>query len=76
MKDKAKLTIFPLLAATLLVSGCASIGPAKVTRDRFNYVASISESWKQQMLLNPYDFLHRRITTESLYLAMLLDSGH
>jgi len=52
MKDKAKITIFPLLAATLLASGCASIGPTKVTRDRFDYVTSISESWKRQMLLN------------------------
>jgi len=52
MKDKAKMTIFPLLAATLLTSGCAGIGPTTVTRDRFDYVTSISESWKRQMLLN------------------------
>jgi hypothetical protein len=52
MKHKVKMTIFPLLAATLLTSGCASIGPAKVTRDRFDYVTAISESWKRQMLLN------------------------
>jgi len=36
----------------LLVSACASIGPATVERDRFDYVTSISESWKRQMLLN------------------------
>jgi hypothetical protein len=40
------------VAATLLASGCASIGPGKVTRDRFDYVTSISESWKRQTLLN------------------------
>jgi hypothetical protein len=52
MKDKVKMTIFPLLAAMLLTSGCAGIGPTTVTRDRFDYVTSISESWKRQMLLN------------------------
>ena len=46
--------IVPLfvVAATLFASGCASIGPARVTRDRFDYVTAISESWKRQMLLN------------------------
>jgi hypothetical protein len=52
MKDKVKMTIFPLLVAMLLTSGCAGIGPTTVTRDRFDYVTSISESWKRQMLLN------------------------
>ena len=40
------------VAAALLTIGCASIGPANVTRDRFDYVTAISESWKRQMLLN------------------------
>lgn len=40
-----------MLAATLL-AGCASNGPAAIERDRFNYVAAMSESWKMQMLLN------------------------
>jgi hypothetical protein len=52
MKEKVKMAIFPLLAATLLTNSCASIGPSRVTRDRFDYVTSISESWKRQMLLN------------------------
>jgi hypothetical protein len=34
------------------LSGCASIGPATVARDRFDYISAISESWKAQMLLN------------------------
>jgi hypothetical protein len=34
------------------VSGCASIGPATVARDRFDYITAISDSWKAQMLLN------------------------
>jgi hypothetical protein len=40
------------LAAALLVTGCKSIGPGTVARDRSNYSDSISESWKRQMLLN------------------------
>jgi len=41
-----------LLAGVLILSGCASIGPETVTRDRFDYTAAISDSWKHQMLLN------------------------
>jgi hypothetical protein len=39
------------LAATLL-TGCHSVGPTSVPRDRFDYSSSISESWKRQTLLN------------------------
>jgi hypothetical protein len=41
-------------AACLLAAlcGCSSIGPGSVTRDRFDYLSSISESRKRQMLLN------------------------
>ena len=34
------------------LSGCASIGPRTVARDRFDYISAISDSWKAQMLLN------------------------
>src|ERR1700757_2243200 len=34
------------------VSGCTSIGPGTVARDRFDYISAISDSWKSQMLLN------------------------
>jgi hypothetical protein len=42
------------LAACLLAAlcGCTSIGPASVTRDRFDYLSSISDSRQRQMLLN------------------------
>jgi hypothetical protein len=45
---------FLVLAAVGLsiVSGCRSIGPATVARDRYDYSSSISESWKRQTLLN------------------------
>lgn len=36
----------------LTASGCTSLGPHTVPRDRFDYSASISESWKRQTLLN------------------------
>lgn len=36
----------------MLVAGCASIGPQTVSRDRFDYTAAISDSWKHQMLFN------------------------
>jgi hypothetical protein len=43
-----------LLAGMLLwiISGCGSIGPTSVNRDRFDYITAISDSWKQQTLLN------------------------
>lgn len=39
-----------LLGACLV--GCSGIGPGTVSRDRFDYTAAISDSWKDQMLLN------------------------
>lgn len=41
-----------LVWAMLLVSGCAGIGAPTVSRDRFDYTAAISDSWKRQMLFN------------------------
>lgn len=40
------------LCGLALLSGCAGIGPATVSRDRFDYTAAISDSWKHQMLFN------------------------
>ncbi len=34
------------------LTGCASIGPDSVVRDRSDYTAAISDSWKRQMLSN------------------------
>ena len=36
----------------LLVAGCTSIGPKSVPRDRFDYNQAISDSWKEQTLMN------------------------
>jgi hypothetical protein len=41
-----------LLAPVLAVTGCESIGPGTVTRDRFDYSGAVGDSWKTQMLLN------------------------
>jgi len=40
-----------IFISTLALSGCA-VGPGTVARDRFDYTAAISDSWKQQMLFN------------------------
>lgn len=41
---------FTLLA--LLFAGCSSIGPTSVHHDRFDYNKALSDSWKEQTLLN------------------------
>jgi len=41
-----------LVSGVLALAGCTGLGPKTVARDRFNYVESISDSWKRQMLLN------------------------
>jgi len=38
--------------AIFLLTNCAGIGPKTIPRDRFDYSAAISNSWKKQMLLN------------------------
>jgi hypothetical protein len=40
------------VALALLVGGCASVGPAVLARDRFDYSSAVSDSWKRQTLLN------------------------
>jgi len=45
-------TCVAALVGILVCAGCKSIGPGSVARDRFDYSASICESWKRQTLLN------------------------
>ncbi len=53
MSSKTKKMILIVLTTFIwLLSGCAGIGPATVARDRFDYTVAISDSWKNQMLLN------------------------
>jgi hypothetical protein len=49
MQRKLLVTLLLLLITS---SGCSSIGPGTVARDRFDYISAISDSWKAQMLLN------------------------
>lgn len=49
MRWKISSTIVLVLTG---LSGCTSIGPPTVARDRFDYIAAISDSWKSQMLFN------------------------
>ena len=44
--------IFISLVAILWFTGCTHIGPQNVPRDRFDYNTAISDSWKEQTLLN------------------------
>ncbi|MDN3920206.1 hypothetical protein [Roseateles violae] len=41
-----------LLLLGVLLGGCAAVGPTTIARDRVDYLQSISESWKRQVLLN------------------------
>src|SRR5512132_1214832 len=43
---------FGALGLLFALAGCHSLGPYTVSRDRSEYAASISESWKRQTLLN------------------------
>lgn len=47
-----RLGVAVFSALVLVLTGCKSIGPGSVTRDRFDYSSSIADSWKQQTLLN------------------------
>jgi hypothetical protein len=46
------MTVCVLVAGVAAASGCASVGPATIERDRPAYGRTLAESWKDQMLLN------------------------
>lgn len=54
MTNRNRTLVRAALAATIatLLTGCHSIGPKTIPRDRYDYSGSISESWKRQNLLN------------------------
>jgi hypothetical protein len=52
MKCKGNIGIILIIAVMSLISGCTTIGPKTIMRDRFDYTTVLSDSWKDQMLLN------------------------
>ena len=48
---KTKLTL-TVLGLALALTGCRSLGPSTIKRDRFQYANAVSDSWKEQLLLN------------------------
>ena len=52
MVRRVLYSLGPFCLGMLLLGGCAGTGPASLARDRFDYVTSVSDSWKRQMLLN------------------------
>ncbi|HVK52998.1 MAG TPA: hypothetical protein VM469_14805, partial [Pseudoxanthomonas sp.] len=44
--------LFSLVIGAALMTSCASMGPQSIPRDRLGYSSAISESWKEQTLLN------------------------
>ena len=56
-----------ILVIVLPGSGCRSIGPKKVTRDRVDHSHSLADSWKSQMVLNV-------VKVRYLDLSIFLDS--
>src|SRR5512139_25688 len=58
MNTRSTLPVLPAplcgvaIIGLLALTGCKSIGPSTVARDRYSYSDSISESWKRQTLLN------------------------
>jgi hypothetical protein len=49
---KAAVLVACSLSMFCLTTGCGTIGPHSVTRDRFDYTGAIGDSWKEQMLIN------------------------
>ena len=51
-RENRRLLCLAVLLVSIAATGCRSIGPESIMRDQFNYTEAISDSWKQQMLLN------------------------
>ena len=50
MHMQLRLTL--VLVAAIAIAGCNAIGPGSVQCDRLDHAAAISDSWKEQVLLN------------------------
>lgn len=52
MKATVLLRVAGILSLLTIFSGCATIGPGTLARDRFDYTDAVADSWKRQMLIN------------------------
>lgn len=52
MKLATTTTLLTLGIVLLIATGCRSIGPGTVQRDRMHYSTAVADSWKEQLLLN------------------------
>lgn len=52
MKRKSIIGIGLIITVVLFFSGCTSLGPRTIIRDRMDYISVLSDSWKEQLLLN------------------------
>ena len=46
------IVVLLVATAVLLGSGCQSVGPGTIKRDRLHYATAVADSWKEQLLLN------------------------
>lgn len=53
---RKRLQCFCSVAALFALTGCASIGPATIRRDRTDYSSAMAGSWKEMQLLNIVKF--------------------
>ena len=51
-RDKRFLAAVFVISCCVSATGCRTMGPRTIARDRFDYSEAISTSWKQQMMLN------------------------
>lgn len=49
---RAAGSLSAIIIFVLSFAGCAGLGPRTIRSDRFDYINAISDSWKEQMLLN------------------------
>jgi len=47
-----RMTLLTTVLSALFITGCTTVGPDAIPRDRFDYNTAISDSWKEQTLLN------------------------
>lgn len=52
MIRKCHVSSLVMVVLLALLTGCATLGPGTIARDRFDYTTSVADSWKRQMLLN------------------------